>query len=396
MTTRGRTLAVLAVSMFVFGRLAGMRELLMAGSAIGVVLGVGAMIVLARRGTVQVQRSIVPARTVAGHRVRVQLAVKATGRLGTGPVLLADRVPKTIGESARMALPAGSRRERTVAYHLTPRLRGRYVIGPMEITHTDPFGAIQRRHRARGASALTVYPSYEEITALPTGVHRLGVVRHSPLVGQGDEFYALRPYEEGDDLRKVHWPSSMRAGELVIRQEELLAEPRALVVLDTCENKHAGRGSSASIEAAISACAAVGVLALRRRMRLDVLTSDGRLLDVASPSEHQLLEALAVLQLSRRRDLVRATDRIPARKPAVTVVITPGLNTAELHAIALLARGTAGGAVVEIDTSSFTPSPRRKRGAKLSALSLPVVTLGAGDSFRGVWQGALRDAALAR
>jgi uncharacterized protein (DUF58 family) len=382
--------------MFVFGRLAGMRELLMAGSAIGLVLVIGAVIVMARRGSVEVQRSVVPARTVAGHRVRVQLTVRATGKLGTGPVLLSDRIPKRIGEPARLALPAGSRRERSVAYHLTPRLRGRYLIGPMEITHTDPFGAMQRTHRSRGATALTVYPSYEDIAALPTGVHRLGVVRHSPLVGLGDEFYALRPYQEGDDLRKVHWPSSMRAGELVIRQEELLAEPRALIVLDTCANKHTGRGASASIEAAISAAAAIGVLALRRRMRLDILTSDGPLLDSAAPSERQLLEALAILEPSRRRDLTRAADRIAARRPAVTVVITPGLNAGELHAVALLSRGTAGGAVVEIDAASFTSGGSRKRGGRLSALALPVVTLRSGDSFRAIWQGALRHAALAR
>lgn len=399
MTTRGRTLAVMAVSTFIFGRLTGMRELLMAGSALGGVLVIGAAVVWARRGTVSVDRALSTSRTGVGHPVSVELTIRAAGFLGVGPVLLSDSLPSRLGNAVRLSLPAGSRRrERSVAYTIVPRLRGRYATGPLEITHTDPFGAINLRRTARGSSTLTVYPDYEEVTVLPAGVHRLGVVRHSPLVGYGDEFYALRAYEEGDDLRKVHWPSSMRTGQLVIRQEELLAEPRALIVLDTSAGKHRGRGPSASIEAAVSACAAVGVLALRRRMRLEVITSDGPLLDVPNPNQDQFLEALAVLRPSRRRDLVSAVERSRARRPAVTVIITPGLSPAEMRAIALRARGTVGGAVLQIDAASFGPSAaRRRRGsANLAALALPVVVLRAGESFRAVWQGSIKDAALAR
>lgn len=398
MTTRGRTLLALGLSMLVFGRLAGMRELIIAGAAIGLILVAGTVVVWARRGRVTVERSIAPNRTVAGTDVKVRLTIRADGALGTGPLLLTDTIPKRLGTSVRLALPAGfGRRERSVTYAFAPRLRGRYAVGPIEITHTDPFGAMQRRRKASGTSTLVVYPPYEAVSVLPSGVHRLGVIRHSPLVGQGDEFYALRPYEEGDDLRKVHWPSSLRKGDLVIRQEELLAEPRALVVLDTCGAKHKGSGVSASIEAAVSACASIAVLAMRRRMRVEVLTSDGPLLQIGNPSEHQLLEALAVLRPSSRRDLVRAAEQMPKRRPAVSVIITPGINPSELRALALLTRGTVGGAVVEIDAASFADgTARRRQTARLTALGLPIVPLAAGQSFRVQWQGVIRDVALAK
>jgi uncharacterized protein (DUF58 family) len=245
---------------------------------------------------------------------------------------------------------------------------------------------------------LVVYPSYEEIGAFPAGVHRLGVIRHSPLVGQGDEFYALRPYEEGDDLRKVHWPSSLRSGELVIRQEELLAEPRALIVLDTTAAKHRGSGATASIEAAISACASVGVLAIRRRMRVDVVTTDGPLLSLRSPTTHQLLEALATLHPSRRRDLVRGVEQSRLRaRPAVTVLISPGLDAPELKAVAVRARGTVGGAVVLIDAPSFADGSRRRRASiNPTLLGFPIVTLHAGQSFASAWQEVITHAAVAR
>jgi uncharacterized protein (DUF58 family) len=396
-TTRGRTLLVLAITMFGIGRLAGMRELIMMGAALGLVLVVGAAAIWVRAGTISVARSIRPAVTVAGRPVRVELSLRASGHLGAGPVLLTDEIPPRIGNDVRLSLAAG-RRERSVAYTFTPRLRGKYAIGPVTIVHTDPFGAVKRTQKLRGSSPLLVYPSYEDIAALPSGVHRLGVIRHSPLVGQGDEFYALRAYEEGDDLRKVHWPSSLRTGELVIRQEELLAEPVALIVLDTCAGKHAGRGAAASIEAAISAAASVGVLAIRRRMRVGIATPDGPLLPVRRPTEHQLLEALATLRPSRRRDMAAGVEQSVSRtRPAVTVVISPGLDTVEVKAVALRSHGTASGAVILVDAPSYAPGSRvRRTPSAHDALAFPVAMLSAGKPFAEVWQEVVRHAALAR
>jgi uncharacterized protein (DUF58 family) len=311
-------------------------------------------------------------------------------------VLLTDEIPPRIGSPVRLSLSA-RRRERSVAYTFSPRLRGKYAIGPVTIVHTDPFGAVKRTVVQRGTSPLLVYPSFEEIAALPGGVHRLGVIRHSPLVGQGDEFYALRAYEEGDDLRKVHWPSSLRTGELVIRQEELLAEPRALIVLDTCAHKHYGSGAHASIEAAISAAASVGVLAIKKRMRVAVVTPDGPLLAARRPTEHQLLEALATLRRSKRRDIVAGVEQSRTR-PAVTVVISPGMSAAELRAVALGSRGTAGAALVLVDAPTFADGAARRREtyAAPTALGFPVVRLRAGSSFAGAWGEVVAYAAVAR
>ena len=382
--------------MFVFGRVAGMRELIMVGAALGLVLAIGAAAIWLRGGTVSVTRSLRPAVTVAGKPVRVELSLRAAGHLGAGPVLLTDEIPSRIGNPVRLALSA-HRRERTVAYTFSPQLRGKYAIGPVTIVHTDPFGALKRTRTVRGTSPLLVYPSYEEIGALQVGVHRLGVIRHSPLVGQGDEFYALRAYEDGDDLRKVHWPSSLRTGELVIKQEELLAEPRALIVLDTCGAKHRGSGAGASIEAAVSACASIGVLAVRRRMRVAIVTAEGPLLAMRRPTEHQLLEALATVKPSRRRDLVAGIEQSGGQvRPAITVVISPGLSGEELKAIAVRARGTASGAVVIIDADTFGTGARRTPSAAPSFLGPPVVRLRAGRSFAEAWQEVVQHAVMAR
>jgi uncharacterized protein (DUF58 family) len=404
-TTRGRTLAFLAASTLVFGRLTGLRELVMAGAAFGIVLIIGFVGVWARGGRVRVHRTVTPGRTTVGRPVRVELTVEATGRLGVGPVLLADRLPPDVGPSPRLALPGGQtgagRRHRAVAYTVAPRLRGRHPVGPIEITHTDPFGAVRRRQDVAGTSTLVVYPAYEEVSVLPSAVQRLGIVRHSPNIGQGDEFYALRAYEEGDDLRKIHWPTSIKTGDLVIRQEELLAEPRALLVLDTAAAKHRGTGADASLEAAVSVCASLGVLALRRRMRLEVVTNEGPLLRTRNPSKDEFLEALAMVQPSRG-GIARALDRAERSRgrPALVVVITPDLRRDEVRSIALRARNSPAGAIVWIDAASFDvhAGGRRSGGPKpiRSVLPFPLITLRAGQSFRHVWHTNIKDVALAR
>jgi uncharacterized protein (DUF58 family) len=400
-TTRGRTIAALAASMIVFGRLGGMRELFMAGVGFALILAVGFVLVWLRRGGITVRRSVSPARTSVGGPVRVELIVEAAGRIGLGPVLLSDHIARELGPSPKLALPGGvRRRQRGVAYTFVPRMRGRYNIGPVEITHTDPFGAVRRRQKASGTSKLLVVPSYEEISVLPTATQRIGVIRHSPLVGHGDEFYALRQYTEGDDLRKIHWPTSMRQGDLFIRQEELLAEPRALIVLDTAASKHHGTGPGASLEAAVSAAASVGTLALRKRMRLEVITTDGPLLKTRSPSETEFLEGLAVLKPSRGSKITSALERTyrpAAGRPALVVVISPDLRRDELRAVALRLRGPVAGAIVWIDAASYAPKgAQRKSVPSVAAMGLPAVKLANGVSFRHAWHTTIKDVALAR
>lgn len=396
-------MAALAVSMLVFGRLTGLRELVMAGAAFALVLLAGFGLIWVRGGRVRVHRTVSPPRTTVGHPVRVELHVEADGHLGLGPVLLADTLPSDVGPTPRLAMPGGTRRrQRAVAYTVAPRLRGRHPIGPLEVTHTDPFGAVRRRQEVAGSSSLLVYPSYEDVSVLPTAVQRIGIIRHSPLVGHGDEFYALRAYEEGDDLRKIHWPSSMRKGELVIRQEELLAEPRALIVLDTAAAKHKGTGAGASLEAAVSAAASIGTLALRRRMRVEVVTNEGPLLSTRHPTPEQLLEGLALVTLSRR-GIARAVERAHrprAGRPALVVVITPDLRRDDVRAIALRSKNSAAGAIVWIDAPTYEsdPSARRRRSpaAHSRVLPFPVIPLRNGDSFKAAWQTTIKDVALAR
>src|SRR5207249_11446891 len=95
---------------------------------------------------------------------------------------------------------------------------------------------------------------------------------HDPLAGadhptavasSGEDFYALRAYEVGDDLRRVHWPSTARLDELMIRQNEMPWQARVTVLLDGRRRAHSGEslGLAASAAAStVAACCQLGSL----------------------------------------------------------------------------------------------------------------------------------------
>jgi uncharacterized protein (DUF58 family) len=73
----------------------------------------------------------------------------------------------------------------------------------------------------------------------------------------GEEFYTLREYEHGDDLRKVHWASTAKRGRYMIRQEETPWHTRATIVIDDRRWAHDRFGDSSSFERAVEAAASV-------------------------------------------------------------------------------------------------------------------------------------------
>ena len=122
------------------------------------------------------------------------------------------------------------------AYRLPTERRGVFEIGPLEITNTDSFGLASTRQVVAPATELTVYPALDAIVPLPQtqGHDPLAGADHPTALGvAGEDFYALRAYEVGDDLRRVHWPSTARHDELMIRQDEMPWQGRATVLLDT-------------------------------------------------------------------------------------------------------------------------------------------------------------------
>ena len=182
-------------------------------------------------------REVTPTRVQAGQSATVSLRLQNPGRVPTGLMLLEDQVPYVLGSRPRFVLDQlRPRWHRSMAYTVRSEVRGRYSIGPLTVRLTDPFGFVELTrvvHRAAHPSS-----SPRSWTSCPrSGCRATG--RAPATTGPAR---SPRPAPRtsrsastgmGDDLRRVHWRSTARAGELMVRREEQPYQSRATVMLDT-------------------------------------------------------------------------------------------------------------------------------------------------------------------
>lgn len=301
LTRRGWTLSGAACGLVVAGRLLGALELSILGVLTLTLLGAASVWVRGRRHPVRVDRKVHPHRVHVGGEARVDLEVVNPGP-GDVPQLLLTDIFDGGRRAARFLVPSLRRGQRArAAYRVPTARRGRYSLGPITLTVVDPFGLARESWVAGPAEEVTICPRVHDLRPPPGAPGRLrsaspfAVRFHAPAI-DGEEFLTLREYAVGDDLRRIHWRSTARTGELVVREDEAQWEPRAVVLLDTRPSAH----DDSSFEAAVEAVASVVSRLARSVLPVEVLTTDGRTLGVTgSGGRHGIGgEALTMDQLA--------------------------------------------------------------------------------------------------
>jgi uncharacterized protein (DUF58 family) len=134
----------------------------------------------------------------------------------------------------------------------------------------------------------------------------------------------VRTYQQGDDLRKVHWRSTARRDELMVRVEERPWHGGATVLLDHRATAHRGSGPASSLELAVSLAASVCVHLQQRGQQVRLLTEDGRVLaggpdGPAGRAADVVLDALAALRPSAQHG-VQSTSALEGGSEVVAVL----------------------------------------------------------------------------
>jgi uncharacterized protein (DUF58 family) len=379
-TARGWLTIVLGAALWGAGRTFGSGPLEQIGFALLALVVIATVIVNSRRHRLEVDRRVAPERARSGQPVEVMLTIHNEGR-GSAPLLLLDdRIPLELAGNARFALngvEAGGRRETT--YELRPPRRGRYEIGPLNISFVDPFGLAQTHFEVTGSTPLLVHPRTETL-ALPRdlGHHRsMSISALRQLSGaRGEDFYTLREYVEGDDLRKIHWPSTAKRAKPMIRQEEMPWHTRATILLDDRLDPHDGFEESSSFERSVEAAASLADLYHRSGYNFRVIGATGIGVPLSRGAQH----------FHRCMDMLAVVD---ARDPA------RGDHDALLVRLAELEGGTTGeGTLVvvssELGTEAALAITRcRRRFRQVIAILFPAHRYGRGAT-RDRWEGERR------
>ncbi|HEX6569080.1 MAG TPA: DUF58 domain-containing protein, partial [Acidimicrobiales bacterium] len=296
------------VALLVVARVLGIGELyVFAAVALGL-LALATCYVRFTRLDLQVDRVVHPARVHVGQVSRVEVRLRNLRPKPTPVLRLVDPVSGTAG--AELLVPPLDTGERSVAsYRLPTDRRGIVRVGPLKVVVADPFGLVQASTRAAPVVEVTVFPHVDEIRPVPatTGNDPLAGSLHPHALGRtGDDFYALRPYVVGDDQRRIHWPSTARHDELLVRHQEQPWQGRTTVLLDVRRAAH----DAASIEAAVSAAASIVTANSAQRDLVRLATSDGTDSGFGTGTSHTqaLLEHLAVAQLTGSASLRAMLD----------------------------------------------------------------------------------------
>lgn len=283
-----------------------------------------------------------PRRVVAGERALGRLVVRNRAEAASVPSQLELPVGAGLAEFVIPAIPAGGEHEELFA--VPTQRRAVIVAGPAASVRGDQLGLLRREVRWTDPVELFVHPVTARLKPSAAGLVRDLEGEVTKTITNNDiSFHALRAYEPGDALRNVHWRTSARTGQLMVRQYEETRRSQLLLVQATRADHYA---SEAEFELAVSVLASLGVQVIRDATRLAVAT-DALTLTTATPTalldDTSRIEPIGDLAAGNAstggapaasvRDLVRdAARRIP---PPSVVIVVAGSRTpvAEYRAV---------------------------------------------------------------
>ncbi|WP_425955084.1 DUF58 domain-containing protein [Xylanimonas sp. McL0601] len=272
---------------------------------------------------------------LAQHRVTV--GDRAVGRLEVGNdsprALLPSvmEVPVGVGAAAFPVprLRRGARHEEI--FTIPTRRRSVITVGPVRSVRADPLGLLRREVRLTDAEELYVHPVVKSLAGSSTGFLKDLEGRVTQDISNSDvSFHALRDYVPGDDRRHIHWKTTARTGQLMVRQFEETRRSHLAVLLSTRAEDYT---SDEEFELAVSVCGSLGLQAIKEDRGVTVLVNDGSL---RGGNRTRLLDDLARIELqpSRTRlvDIARVAGTTVTDASVVALVVGNGVNAADLRA----------------------------------------------------------------
>ncbi|GAA1382493.1 DUF58 domain-containing protein [Pseudonocardia kongjuensis] len=380
LTVRGRSLLAGGLAMVVCAVVLDERDLVRVGAFVVLLPLLALLVALRSRRTLQVTRTLEPSRIQAGEAGTALLRIAGGSLLGS--LRIADTVPDAAGPSdrypPRFTVHRLGRRGARVGYPLRPAVRGAYRIGPLRGRGTDALGLAEFRHDVLAADRWLVLPRVTPLTGRPaltsTAAGRGAEGGSRP--GAGTPDVLIRPYRQGDELRRVHWRSSARRDELMVRLDDRPDPTGVTLLLDRRDAAHRGHGARCSLEWAVEFTASVAVHLLRRGEAVTLvdesgtrLDDGGGILDAVSGEDAvpQRLETLAVLRPSATAALGGAPDPGTGQPDGVLAVLGA---TAPQDVTALVAAWPRGGHAILLDVDDWSSGTSPGRPAALAAAAL--------------------------
>jgi uncharacterized protein (DUF58 family) len=407
LTVRGRCLFAAGLAATVCALVLRERNVLRIGIFLVALPLVSYAMVSRTRYRLTCNRRLDPVRTQVGRPAHVVLGLQNISRLPTGLMLGEDTVPYMLGGRPRFVLDRVlPQRSVDVDYTVRSQVRGKFRIGPLTVRLTDPFGLCELSRAFNASDMLVVTPQVVPLPDIRLGGDWAGAgeSRARSVATAGEDDAATREYRQGDDLRRIHWRSTARRGELMVRREEQPWQSRAVLLVDCRGTVHHGDGPASSLEWAISAAASIGMHLSGAGFTMRVVTDTGDEVTSAAVGADAfgsvLLDNLAVRTASAATGVRAGLTAIRrGGGEELLVAVVGSLSDDDAQSLARSAHGGPSvGVALVLDTASWTTlAPRAAAAAQsahdqtcdvLSASGWRVLRVTAGASLAELWPAA--------
>ena len=389
-TTRGWALLGAGLALVLLWWLLGDEELLLVAVFFMVAQLAALAYVRLHRPELRIGRRLGSTAVHNGDTVQVTLTLRNPGRRPVRNMSVVDEV-ESLGVASFEIASIAPATAASATYRVLCRPRGIYRVGPSRAISTDPLGMAELPAPDGPVDQLVVYPTVEILTGFPMVRGQdpsMAASRPEHSQRGGEDFYTLREYQRGDDLRRVHWPSSAKTDHLMIRQLETPWQSRALVLLDVRASVYE---STEAFETAVSGAATVVTHLVRSGFDADLWAGDPQAIDATRYSA--AMEKLALVQPLTAIDLESVATHIRHKGGGGALVIVTGTADRSLISVQqLLSRDYPTSVLLGV--SSTTPQTL----AGFHRLGVTTVTVAPGESWAQEWMtsiGAAWDAASA-
>jgi uncharacterized protein (DUF58 family) len=265
------------------------------------------------RPRLKISRDI-PVRARAGSPVRIDYHIKNLRPIPVWNVSVDSYLPGSSlkhydGQITAEYIP--SKTEVDLSSYLISEKRGLYNLPIPLADSTFPFGVFRWISRGTEPQRLIFYPDYTTLNSvsLPVGQrYQRNALPKISKVGESMEFLGCREFRTGDNPRHIHWPSTARTGEIIVRefQDEYIS--RMALIVDTSVIKPGSlrrmfsmkERSNYDLEAALSLSAAVAENLLKGDFVVDLFA--------AGPEIYHLKTGRSLAQFENILDILACID----------------------------------------------------------------------------------------
>ncbi len=394
LTVQGRCFLAAGAAAIICGIQIGERDFVRIGLLAALVPLLAWLVLRRTEREVWVRRNLSDLQVEAGEAAQIEVRVGNAGRR-TGLLLMEEELPRALGQRHRFVVePMAPRGQSSLRYMIRTEQRGRYLLGPMHVRVADPLGMIDLDETLPSTAQILVTPRTEPLPriALTGRWAGAGENRTRDLLGGGSPDVTIREYRLGDDLRRIHWPSSARVDQLMVRREEQQWQSRCTLLIDNRRLSHRGHGADSSMETAVSAAASIVryLVALDFEVRLVSATgessSHGWHQGARGATLPQQLERLALMGMTRHEQLTKAwVDE--SQQGGMLLAVLGHLGDADRTFLSGLAAAGASAYAVVLDVSTWDRNVRAQPPATAALRSggWKATTLEHGGSLATSW-----------